>query len=86
MTLISATEFARNLSLMLDRVHYTSEEMVILRNRQAIARVVPGAPLLRADEAFADLLGTLTHHPDGNLRPAAALDRPLSGELEDAWA
>ncbi len=56
---MSATEFSRNLSQMLDRVHYGSEEIVVLRNRCAIARVVPGAPFMTASEAFADIPGTL---------------------------
>jgi antitoxin (DNA-binding transcriptional repressor) of toxin-antitoxin stability system len=59
MKTITATELARNLSEILDRMAVDQEEVVIERNHRQVARLVPGPGLLTALEAMADLYQTL---------------------------
>ena len=44
MRTVTATEAARNFSRMLDLLEHGSEEIVVLRNNQPVAKLVPGAP------------------------------------------
>ena len=59
MKTISATELARNLRRVLDRVVADGEEIVIERNHEQIARLVAGPGRQNALEAMADLYHTL---------------------------
>ncbi|HKN01653.1 MAG TPA: type II toxin-antitoxin system Phd/YefM family antitoxin [Candidatus Binataceae bacterium] len=59
MKTISATELARNLRRVLDRVAAEGEEIVIERNHEQIARLVAGPGRQNALEAMADLYHTL---------------------------
>jgi antitoxin (DNA-binding transcriptional repressor) of toxin-antitoxin stability system len=56
---ITATELARNLRRVLDRLAVEGEEVVIERNREQVARLVPGPARQTALEAMADLYRTL---------------------------
>jgi len=56
---ITATHLARNLRRVLDRITIEGEEMVIERNHEQIARLVPGPARQTALEAMADLYRTL---------------------------
>jgi len=56
---ITATELARNLRGVLDRLAIEGEEIVIERNREQIARLVPCPARHTALEAMADLYRTL---------------------------
>ncbi len=60
MRTISATELARNLRRVLDRVVADGEEIVIERNHEQIARLVAGPGRQNALEAMADLYRTLS--------------------------
>jgi antitoxin (DNA-binding transcriptional repressor) of toxin-antitoxin stability system len=59
MKTITATELARNLRRVLDRVVADGEEVVIERNHEQIARLVAGPGRQNALEAMADLYRTL---------------------------
>lgn len=59
MKTITATELARNLRQVLDRLAVQGEEIVIERNNQQVARIVPGPGKQTALEAMADLYRTL---------------------------
>ena len=59
MKTITATELARNLRRVLDRVVADGEEIVIERNHEQIARLVAGPGRQNALEAMADLYRTL---------------------------
>jgi antitoxin (DNA-binding transcriptional repressor) of toxin-antitoxin stability system len=75
------------LSRVLDRIEHESDEVVIMRNDHAVARLIPGAPVMTAIEALGDLYRTL---PDkegeqwirDSRRPGGRLDK----ELRDPWA
>jgi len=56
---ISATELARNLRRVLDRLTIDGEDIVIERNREQVARLVPSPARQTALEAMADLYRTL---------------------------
>ncbi|MBV8361025.1 MAG: type II toxin-antitoxin system Phd/YefM family antitoxin [Deltaproteobacteria bacterium] len=59
MKTITATELARNLSEILDRLTVERDEFVIERNHRQIARLIPGPGRLTALEALADVYRTL---------------------------
>ena len=59
MRTITATDLARNLRRVLDRLAIEGEDIVIERNRQQVARLVPGPAQQTALEAMADLYRTL---------------------------
>lgn len=59
MRTITATELARNLRRVLDRLVIGGEEIVIERNREEIGRLVPGPARQTALEAMGDLYRTL---------------------------
>ena len=62
MKTITATELARNLSEVLDRLVKDGEEVLIERNRKQVAKLLPVPGMRTALEALADLYRTL---PDG---------------------
>ena len=59
MKTITATELARNLRRVLDRIVADGEEIMIERNHQQIARLVAGPGRQNALEAMADLYRSL---------------------------
>ena len=59
MKTITATELARNLRRVLDRLVIEGEEIVIERNHQQVAHLRPGPARQTALEAMADLYRTL---------------------------
>jgi antitoxin (DNA-binding transcriptional repressor) of toxin-antitoxin stability system len=59
MRVITATDLARNLRRVLDRLVIEGEEIVIERNHEQVARLLPGPARQSALEAMADLYRTL---------------------------
>jgi antitoxin (DNA-binding transcriptional repressor) of toxin-antitoxin stability system len=59
MKTITATDLARNLRRILDRLAIEGEEIVIERNHEQVARLLPGPARQTALEAMADLYRTL---------------------------
>ncbi len=59
MKTITATDLARNLRRILDRLSVDGQDLVIERNRRQVARLVPGPARQTAIEALADLYRTL---------------------------
>ena len=72
MKTITATELARNLRQILDRLVADGEEIVVERNHQRVARILPGPGRQTALEAMADLYRTL---PDD--AAAGWVERPI---------
>ena len=86
----SVTEVARNFSAVLDGVEREQEEIVLVRNRRQIARLVPEPPARNALEVPGDLYRTLD---EGTANALAAAIRGTKkgrrgtlGELRDPWA
>ncbi len=90
MKVLSVTDVARNFRAVLDRLENDQEEVVLIRNKRCIARLVPEAAQLDALEVLGDLYRTLDDET------AEALSRKLSdnrksrrgrlSELKDPWA
>jgi len=55
MKALTATQVARQFSRVLDSLEQGGEEVVVLRNNQPVARLVPGAARMTVLEALADL-------------------------------
>ncbi len=73
MKVISATELARNLSQVLDKLASKGEEIIVERNHRQVARIVPGRAHQTALEAMSDLYRTLP-------------EKAAAGWLEDSRA
>lgn len=87
MKTMTATEVSRNFSRVLDTLERGDEEIVILRGKHPVARMVPGAPRLTALEALGDLFRTLDDtEGEAWLADMVDADRPLGRELRDPWA
>ncbi len=86
MKTISATELARNLRQVLDRLVIDGEDVEIERNRVRIARLVPGPGKQTALEALADLYRTLSPEAaDGWVEQAREGISGATDELSDPW-
>lgn len=84
---ITATELARNLRQVLDRLAAGGEDIVVERNHQPIARLQALPPQRTALEVMADLYRTL---PEAAAREwlddAHGGDARLDREMRDPWA
>ena len=86
MTRMTVTDFAKKLKVVFDRIEYKGEEVVLIRNKHPIARIVPGTPWLTAVEAMGDLYRTLPEDAaEGWLRESRD-NRRLDAEAKDPWA
>jgi prevent-host-death family protein len=90
MKTLSATEVARNFSAVLDAVERDQQEIVLVRNRRSVARLVPEAPRQDALSVFGDLYRTLD---DGTaealsaaIRAGRRRRRGRVSELKSPWA
>jgi hypothetical protein len=87
---LSATDVARNFSAVLDALERDQEEIVLVRNRRCVARLVPEAPSQDALSVFGDLYRTLDDQTAGALSAAIASNRKSRrarmAELRDPWA
>ena len=87
MKTITATELARNLRQVLDSLAAGGGEIIIERNQQMVARILPGTARQTALEAMADLYRTLPEHAaagwleDGRRAFATRLDK----DVRDPW-
>ncbi len=89
MRTITATELARNLREVLDRLAIEGQEIIVERNNCQVARILPGPGHQTALEAMGDLYRTL---PAGAGAGWLADSRDLPGagalddEVRDPWA
>lgn len=84
---LSATEVARNFSRLLDSLEHGGEEIVVMRNKHPVAKLVPGATRMTAIEALGDIFATLDD-AEGSawLNDIARGDRLRVAESRDPWA
>jgi antitoxin (DNA-binding transcriptional repressor) of toxin-antitoxin stability system len=87
MKTITATELARNLRQVLDRLAVGGEEIVIERNHQMVARILPGTARQTALEAMADLYRTLPEDAAAGWLESGrqALASRLDKGVRDPW-
>lgn len=90
MKTLTVTQVARNFSAVLDGVERNQKEVMLVRNRRQIARLVPEPPAQNALEVLGDLYRTLDDATADAL--AAAIEgtrksrRGKLDELRDPWA
>jgi antitoxin (DNA-binding transcriptional repressor) of toxin-antitoxin stability system len=75
---ITVTEAARNFSRVLDEVEKNRQEIVLVRNRRQIVRLVPEPAAHNALEVLGDLFRTLDDETADSL--ARAVDRSRKGK------
>jgi antitoxin (DNA-binding transcriptional repressor) of toxin-antitoxin stability system len=86
MQTITATDLSRNFRVMLNRVEFQHEELLIMRNNFPVARLVPGPAIMTAAEAFADLYRTLPEDAGKTWLADSRLDGNQNNEVRDPWA
>jgi PHD/YefM family antitoxin component YafN of YafNO toxin-antitoxin module len=88
--ILSVTEVARNFREVIDSVENRQEEIVLVRNRKQVARLVPEAPDQNALEVFGDLYRTLDEKTAEALSSAILVSRKTRrgslSELRNPWA
>lgn len=86
MIVMSVTDFARNLKSALNKVEVAGEEIVLVRNKRRIGRIVPGEPFMTAAEAMGDLCGILPEDVAEGWIESGRDSRTLGDESRDSWA
>src|SRR3970040_1919811 len=90
MKTLTVTELARNFSAVLDGVERSQEEVMLVRNRRPIARLVPEPPAQNALEVLGDLYRTLDDSTADALAKAIKSGRKgkrgTLRELRNPWA
>ena len=82
---MTVTNFARNLKNVLNMIEYSGEEIVLLRNNNRIARIIPGSPKMTALEAMSDLYRTLPEDAAAGWLKASRIKNKLAGEMKNKW-
>ena len=90
MQAVSATEFARNFSQMLNQVEHQGVTISIVRNQRQIATLAPQLRQQTAMEAFGDLYRPLEGAVNDDWMADIAmvnqsLDTNLNGKAHDPW-
>ena len=90
MKTLTVTEVARNFSAVMDGIESEQEEIVLVRNHRAIARLVPEPPAQNALEVLGDLYRTLDDETAdalaGAIRTGKKTRRGTLSELRNPWA
>lgn len=90
MKTMSATEVARNFSAVLDGVEREQTEILLVRNRRRVARLIPEPAALTALEVLGDLYRTLDDVTADALvsaiRGGRKTRRGTLAALRDPWA
>ena len=85
MIIMSVTDFSRNLKSALNRVEVAGEEIILVRNKRRIGRIVPGEPIMTAMEAMSDLCGILPDNAAEGWIESGRDSRTLDDDSRDAW-
>ncbi|MBM4032037.1 MAG: type II toxin-antitoxin system Phd/YefM family antitoxin [Planctomycetes bacterium] len=86
MASVTVDELSGKLRTILDEVERSGEEVVIMRNDHAVARLVPATRGMTAREFFGDMPGTLTYEEgEALLRDIKEMDRFLDQRISDPW-
>jgi antitoxin (DNA-binding transcriptional repressor) of toxin-antitoxin stability system len=86
MKTMTATEVARNFRKVLDSLQNGTEEILIIRNNQTVAKLLPGVPKMTALEALSDIYKTIpAQEGDAWLKDVKKGSRKLRKELRNSW-
>lgn len=90
MKTLTVSDVTRRFGQVLDEVEREQEEVVLVRNRRQVARLVPEPPHQNALEVFGDLAGTLDEKTADSLAKAVRVSRkrPTAtlNALRNPWA
>jgi antitoxin (DNA-binding transcriptional repressor) of toxin-antitoxin stability system len=86
MQTVTATDLSRNFRVMLNKVEFQHEELLIMRNNLPVARLVPGPATMTAAEAFTDIYRTLPEEAGEGWLSDSRMDDDTSSEVRDPWA
>jgi antitoxin (DNA-binding transcriptional repressor) of toxin-antitoxin stability system len=86
MRTVTATDFSRHFRIMLNRVEFQHEELLIMRNNAPVARLIPGPATMTAAEAFADLYQTLPQEAGSDWLSDSRIEDVEADEVRDPWA
>ncbi len=90
MKTLTVTEVARNFSSVMNGVESEQEEVILVRNRKPVARLVPEPQAQNAMEVLGDLYRTLDDKTADALTEAVEARRKSGRgtlkELRDPWA
>ena len=82
---MTVTEFAKKLRAVFDRIEHKGEEIVLIRNKHRIARIIPGSPHLTAVEAMGDLYRTLPEDAAEGWLEESRTAAKVSEESRNPW-
>ena len=82
---MTVTEFVRRLKTIFDRIEYKGEEVILVRNKHRIARIIPGSAHLTAIEAMGDLYRTLPEDAAKGWLDDSRTRGTVAGEARDPW-
>lgn len=90
MQTVTATEFSRNFSQMLDQIEHDGAPISIVRNHKQIATVMPQRRVQGAMDAFGDLYRPLEGEVlddwmDDIARVSQALQGDINSAARDPW-
>jgi len=85
MGIMTVTEFAKNIKGALDRLEFNGEEIIIIRNNQKIARILPGSHHMTALEAMADLYHTLPPETAEGWNEESRIEGSVAQEIRNPW-
>lgn len=84
---VTATELSRNFRVMLDKVEFKHEELIVIRNNHEVARIIPGPATMTALEAMADIYRTLPEDAAVDwLEDSRWTEQGGNDEVRDPWA
>ncbi len=85
MQTVTATELSRNFRVMLNRVEFQHEELIIMRNNTPVARLIPDTGAMTTEAAFADIYRILPEEAGETWLADSRLEERI-GEVRDPWA
>jgi len=89
MKTLSVTEVARNFSRVIDDIEREQQEIVLVRNRRQVARLVPEPPGQTADQVLGDLYRKLDDEAAEALLESLTKARRTKGgtlaDLRNPW-
>lgn len=90
MKTLTVADAARDFRAVLDGVELTQKEVIFVRAKRKVARLVPEPPALNALEVFSDLTGSVDAATGDALAKAVGKARNgrrgTLGELRNPWA
>jgi antitoxin (DNA-binding transcriptional repressor) of toxin-antitoxin stability system len=82
---MTVTAFSRKLRNVFDRIEHGGEEIVLVRNNHAIARIMPGSPHMSAREVMSDLYRTIPDTAGKTWVKESRVRGTVKTEIQNKW-